>query len=224
VPSFTQPIPAANENASASGDLDLKRNVTIKGGSGSSTVIDGNNLDRIFQVLGGKLSISNATIEHGRAGRGAGIRNSGGQVTLSSVRIVDNKAVVDPGLDGACGSGGTAVGGNGASGASGGLAECGGVFNAAGSMSISNGTISSNLAQRGGGGNGGLGGFGGGVIGAAGLRQATAAGRGPGNRRRGSYRPRSDPRPPISRRRSGSSRRGRSHGLCWIHLTEAGLG
>ena len=42
-------------------------NLTIKGKGSSSTIIDGNTVDRVFQVLGGKVSISNVTIQHGRA-------------------------------------------------------------------------------------------------------------------------------------------------------------
>src|SRR3954465_14263445 len=88
---FTLTIAGAGEDASATGDLDITRNLTIKGKSSSSTIIDGNNLDRVFQVLGGKVSISNVTIQHGRAaGTGGGLLNSGGKVTLSSVAILNN--------------------------------------------------------------------------------------------------------------------------------------
>ena len=167
---FTLTIPGANEDASASGDLDLKGKITIKGASSTGTIIDGNQLDRVFQVLGGNVSISKLTIQDGRAAQGAGILNSGGQVTLSSVRIMNNIAIGGTGLNGADGSGGGAVGGDGASGASGETAEGGGILNAAGSMSISNSTISANLALGGSGGDGGMGGFGGGAIGAAGMQ------------------------------------------------------
>ena len=50
------------------GDLDIKGNVTITGKSSSSTIIDGNSLDRVFQILNGKVSISKLTIQHGLAG------------------------------------------------------------------------------------------------------------------------------------------------------------
>ena len=84
---FLLTIPGANEDASASGDLDLKGKIQIKGANSSATIIDGNDLDRVFQVLGGKISISNLTIQHGNSALGAGILNSGGQVTLSGVHI-----------------------------------------------------------------------------------------------------------------------------------------
>ena len=47
-----------NEDNSATGDLDVKSNMTIKGNGASSSIIDGNNLDRVFQVLSGKVQIS----------------------------------------------------------------------------------------------------------------------------------------------------------------------
>ncbi len=43
-------IAGANEDNSATGDLDIKGNLTITGRSSSSTIIDGNSLDRVFQV------------------------------------------------------------------------------------------------------------------------------------------------------------------------------
>ena len=55
---FTLTIAGAGEDASATGDLDITGNLTIKGKGSASTIIDGNNLDRVFQVLGGKVSIS----------------------------------------------------------------------------------------------------------------------------------------------------------------------
>ena len=98
---FTLTIAGAGEDASATGDLDITRNLTIKGKNSASTIIDGNNLDRVFQVLGGKVSISKVTIQHGRAsGTGGGILNSGGKVTLSSVAILNNVAAGNNGTGG----------------------------------------------------------------------------------------------------------------------------
>src|SRR5262249_34393160 len=64
---FTLTIAGAGEDAAATGDLDITRNLTIQGKGSGSTVIDGNNLDRVFQVLGGKVSLSKLTIQRGRA-------------------------------------------------------------------------------------------------------------------------------------------------------------
>src|SRR5262249_26736195 len=90
---FTLTIPGVDENNAATGDLDINSKLTIKGKNASQTIIDGNNLDRVFQILGGKVSISNVTIQHGRATIGGGLLNSGGQVSLSSVAIVNNLAI-----------------------------------------------------------------------------------------------------------------------------------
>ena len=54
----TLTIAGAGEDNAATGDLDIRGNLTIKGQGPASTIIDGNNLDRVFQVLSGKVSIS----------------------------------------------------------------------------------------------------------------------------------------------------------------------
>jgi hypothetical protein len=63
-------IAGANEDNSATGDLDIKGNVTITGQSSSSTIIDGNSLDRVFQILSGRVQMSGLTIQHGLAAFG----------------------------------------------------------------------------------------------------------------------------------------------------------
>ncbi len=52
---YTLTIAGANEDASATGDLDITSNLTIKGAGSSNTIIDGNSLDRVIQVLQGKV-------------------------------------------------------------------------------------------------------------------------------------------------------------------------
>src|SRR5262245_43107886 len=90
---FTLRLAGPGEDAAATGDLDIRGDLTIKGKTASSTVVDGNNLDRVFHVLGGRVSISDLTIQHGRApGDGGGVLNSGGQLTLFSVGILNNVA------------------------------------------------------------------------------------------------------------------------------------
>ena len=96
-------IPGADEDNSATGDLDLKGNVTITGKGSSSTIVDGNDLDRVFQILSGKVQISGLTIQHGLAGEGGGLLNSGGQVTLTSVVVANNAAVGISGANGIAG-------------------------------------------------------------------------------------------------------------------------
>ena len=155
---YTLTIAGANEDASATGDLDVTNNLAIKGAGAGKTIIDGNNLDRVFQVLRGKVSISGVTIEHGLADKGGGLLNSGGQVSLSSVVVTVNQAQGLAGANGALGIAGAPGGGPGGNGGEGTAGLGGGVFNSAGSLSISNSTIIRNRALGGDGGQGGPGG------------------------------------------------------------------
>jgi hypothetical protein len=159
-------IAGANEDNAATGDLDIKGNVTIKGKRSTSTVIDGNAIDRVFQVISGRVQISGLTIQHGQADDGGGLLNSGGQVTLTSVVVANNMALGSPGADGVTGSAGTGtlgpgtgfVAGAGGAGADAGQALGGGISNEAGTLSLFNSTILMNRAQGGDGGQGGSGG------------------------------------------------------------------
>ena len=64
-------LDGVNKDAGATGDLDLKGNITIKGsGACAGTIIDGNNIDRVIHVLAGNVKISGVTIEHGMAKHG----------------------------------------------------------------------------------------------------------------------------------------------------------
>ena len=153
-------IAGANEDNSATGDLDIRGNVTITGKSSSSTIIDGNSLDRVFQILSGKVSISKLTIQHGLAGEGGGLLNSGGQVTLSSLVVENNLAEGTAGANGRAGFGispnvvaGTPIVNNGGNGQDGSSGAGGGIFNA-GSMTLTHCTIALNQAVGGSGGQG----------------------------------------------------------------------
>ncbi len=173
---FTLTIPGANEDKDATGDLDITNKVTIKGKGATSTVIDGNSLDRVFQVLSGKVQISGVTIQHGQASEGGGLLNSGGNVTLTSVVVANNTALGTAGAQGSAGLGVGETGGNGGAGTNGGQALGGGIANEVGSLSLSKVTVISNVAQGGNGGNGGSGGDGEGRSGAAGVSGDTGLG------------------------------------------------
>ena len=156
---FTLTIPGADEDADATGDLDINGSVTIKGKNSQATIIDGNNLDRVIEVLGGKVSISNLTIQHGRSIEGAGLLNQGGNVTLTSVNVANNLAI---GANGASGAAGTAGGNVGNDGGIGGVwRQChrGRCFQRGAARSaLKNSVIAGNRALGGNGGNGGAGG------------------------------------------------------------------
>ncbi len=158
---FTLTLAGAGENNDATGDLDITGNLTIKG-KGASTIVNGNNLDRVFDVLGGKVSISKLTVEGGlAAGDGGGILNeAGARLTLNSVQVMNNVAAGTPGTNGVDGTGGNPA----TAGGVGGDALGGGIFNA-GTLILNNCTLMGDQAK---GGAGGKGGAGSGVLGVAG--------------------------------------------------------
>ena len=169
---FTLTIAGAGESTGATGDLDITGNVTIKGNGTTSTIIDGNSLDRVFQVLGGSTTIADLTIRDGldlSGVGGGGLLNSGGNVTLSSVNVIGNRVLGSSGLPGVNGGSSGAIAFNGGNGGNGGNAIGGGVLNAAGALTITGGEIALNQAIGGAGGQGGAGG------------NATGANGGPGS-------------------------------------------
>src|SRR5713101_1679664 len=135
---YTLTLAGANEDDAATGDLDIRNDLTISGAGAATTIIDGGGLDRVFQVFGAKVAISGVTIEGGIASQGGGLFNSGGNVTLSQ-----------------CDTGGFAIG------LPGGAAQGGAIFNAAGTLSISGGAIRG--AASGGDGSSGGSALGGGI-------------------------------------------------------------
>lgn len=163
---FNLTIAGADEDSSATGDLDLRGTITIKGQNTNSTVIDGNNIDRVLEVISGNINISNLTIQHGRVlgAGGGGIAIDSGTVHLSSVQIQNNQSIGIDGLDGINGGAGVA-GGTGGFGTAG---EGGGIFNG-GTLTLANSSVLSNQALGGAGGNGGNGGFAAGANGASGF-------------------------------------------------------
>jgi CSLREA domain-containing protein len=69
-------LTGAGEDNAATGDLDIKANVTINGGGASATIIDGNAADRVFQVFPGyTVALNDVTIQNGAlaSGNGGGI-------------------------------------------------------------------------------------------------------------------------------------------------------
>src|SRR5262245_15010671 len=67
------------ENDNATGDFDIKGSVTIRGAGAGQTFIDGQRLDRVFDVLGTvpssiKVVLEKLTVRNGGAGDGGGMR------------------------------------------------------------------------------------------------------------------------------------------------------
>ena len=153
-------IKGEKENKCEKGDIDIRSKLEIHGAGQNATIIDGNHIDRVFQIIGTcEVSISNLTIKNGKAppGKiggggedgedGGGIHNKNSTVTLSHCNITDNSA----GKGGASWNGFGDKGGNG-----------GGIWNS-GILTFNQCIISNNKAGDGGwaewdGGNGGNGG------------------------------------------------------------------
>ncbi len=134
---ITLSIVGADEDAAATGDLDITSDITIEGNGQTKTIIQAgtdatNGIDRVFHVLpGNTVAINKLTIRHGNiSGEGGGIFNDESTLSITRTTISEN----------------TAAGGAG-----------GGIYNYAYSMgstavlAISDSVISGNSAGSGGG-------------------------------------------------------------------------
>ena len=93
-----------NEDLSATGDLDITEELTITGAGQATTIVDGNQADRIFHILGAAVILSDMTITNGRVTNssvygGGGVLNDFdedyhlGKLTLNMVTVSNNKTV-----------------------------------------------------------------------------------------------------------------------------------
>lgn len=110
-------LTGSDENAAATGDLDITDDLTIQGQDAETTIIDANWIDRVIDIRGAITVIfSNITIDKGSAfGSGGGVFNQNGNLTFDHVIISSSEASIG-----------------------------GGIFNASGSLSIQNSEITSN--------------------------------------------------------------------------------
>lgn len=93
----------ANEDRAATGDLDISDDVTISGASATTTVIDGNHSDRIFDFHSGRTFALNAlTLRNGDVlannGSGGAIYQQSGTLTVNDSIITNNRAGYGGGL------------------------------------------------------------------------------------------------------------------------------
>lgn len=118
-------IAGNNEDAAATGDLDVTDVLTIEGNGSSSTIIDGNRLDRVLEVsFDASLSITgimvtNGWIDTGILGSGGG----GSGILNSSLLVIENSSIFSN----------TAH-----------TLRGGGLYNNGGTITITNSTIASN--------------------------------------------------------------------------------
>lgn len=83
----------ALENLAASGDLDVSGNITIVGDLASSTIIDAQQIDRVFEVLvGGTLVVERINVTGGYAIEGGGIQ-SRGNLTVREAIVSNNSTI-----------------------------------------------------------------------------------------------------------------------------------
>ncbi len=102
---FMLSLPGANEDANATGDLDISTFLTIAGAGASDTIIQAGAIptaaiDRVIHVLSGAtVTIADVTIRNGATptdGNGGGIANTGGStLTLVNSVVRDNIALGD---------------------------------------------------------------------------------------------------------------------------------
>ena len=98
---YTLTLAGANENAAATGDLDVSGALIINGTGLSFTVIDGGGIDRVLEVLPeAVVQVYNLTLANGRAPATTGLtrgRDGGGilnhaSLTMENVRVSGNQA------------------------------------------------------------------------------------------------------------------------------------
>ncbi len=128
---YTLTISGTGEDSSATGDLDLTSDITITGTGSGSTFIDGNDVDRVLDILSGTVILSGLTFSGGLA---PSLEGGGGMFVLSSADVTAADVVVD--------SNAVAEGGEGATG--------GGIY-VDGDLTLNNSVVSSNSTDFGGG-------------------------------------------------------------------------
>ncbi len=157
---YTLTISGSGEDYCKKGDLDIRSNLNIQGGGKTLTIINGNDLDRIFHILGNKeVSITDMTIRNGKTPQGknatagpgspgGGVLNDQGTLTITRCKISEN-------LTGKGGYNATDGGGHGGAG--------GGLCNYKGKVEIYDSDINRNRTGDGGSDASGWGGDGAGI-------------------------------------------------------------
>ena len=154
---YTLSIVGANEDAAATGDLDITDGVTINGAGAATTIVDGGAIDRVFDVLAGTSAINDVTIRNGLApgalAGGGVLVNGPATLALTSVTLTDNHTAGGAG-GGILNNGTTTITNCTVTGNSSGGGVGGGGINNQNSMTISGATITGNTTAGGGNGAG----------------------------------------------------------------------
>src|SRR5215212_1118945 len=158
---YTLTLSGKNEDAAATGDLDIAGSLTLNGASAGSTIIDGNNTDAVFDTFtapsGTTINMSDLTIRSGNT-TGASFDGAGGiyvkntvTMDLKNVNVLNNTANTSGGgiwNEGRLTITNGTISGNQANALGGGIRNAG---TPAAALSIANSTISNNVAEKGGG-------------------------------------------------------------------------
>ncbi|WP_419195274.1 DUF4347 domain-containing protein, partial [Novipirellula herctigrandis] len=98
---YTRLLNTTGEDAAATGDLDITRDVKIVGAGAGATFIDAGYNDRVFEVHGAHLVMSDLTVTAGVIGDyGGGIHvaDAAAELTLDHVDVTDNGATEGAGI------------------------------------------------------------------------------------------------------------------------------
>lgn len=98
-------IPGRQEDGALTGDLDVRDNLMLVGNDVTTTIVDGNQLDRVFDVANTSMKMSGITIRNGYiesfAGcftcGGGGIYNNQGHVELANSSVGNNTVLNERG-------------------------------------------------------------------------------------------------------------------------------
>jgi len=94
---ITLSIAGTDEDAAATGDLDIRSSITIQGNGARSTIIDGGGIDRVFEIAASDITVcfNDLTIRGGAARCGGGIQigDKNSTTNLTRVRITGNQGV-----------------------------------------------------------------------------------------------------------------------------------
>ena len=98
---FKIALAGAGENGNATGDFDITGAVTIQGAGAGLTIIDGQQLDRVFDVVGTAPSSIKVVLQ-GLTVRNGNVTGDGGGIRVGNADLVVRDCVVDrePGLRG----------------------------------------------------------------------------------------------------------------------------
>ena len=96
----------SGEDFAATGDLDIRGDLTLTGAGAATTTIDGNGAsadpDRVFQIISGSVSISGVTVQNGNSvgtgSFGGGIYTLSGTLTFTNSTLSGNSADAGGGI------------------------------------------------------------------------------------------------------------------------------